>query len=62
MKGFNIHQEGRLDKQAFNNWLSFYYAEKNHAKFGFFGQPNAFAQQMFDAFDVNKDGQISFEE
>ena len=61
-KGFNVQSDGKIDKVPFNNWLSSYYAEKNHQKFGFFGQPNAFAQQMFDVFDVNKDGQMSFEE
>ena len=57
-----MQKDGKLDKDSFNNWVSFNYAEKNHQKFGFHGQPNAFAQQMFDLFDVNKDGQLSFEE
>ena len=58
----NSQKNQNIDKKKFNDWYSRYYAEKNHQKYGFFGQPNEFVQSMFDLFDVNKDGNMSFEE
>ena len=46
---------------AFNNWFTTYYAAKNDEEFGM-NQSNAFLEQMFEVFDVNDDGQMSFEE
>ena len=62
-KALFFAQEGRLDKKSFEKWFATYYA---------LGQPdytkenpwkyNEFVGRMFDLFDIDNDGHMSFEE